>query len=148
VAGGAGAPAWPSGGPAHMVLTGGFGSDDEVSDVVPTRRRGRIVQIIIAGVGVLAVAVAAAALAGAAAHRHASTPFGLMAMLNNTGGVAFSPDGQTLATGPDLWNVAARHRMATLTDPGAYSVNAVAFSPDGHTLAIGDYNGSYLWHVR
>jgi WD40 repeat protein len=69
--------------------------------------------------------------------------------------VAFSPDGKTLATlvlsykgisrdpkiwgRVDLWNVATRHRIATL--PGRSTSNAVAFSPDGNTLAVGDGGG-------
>jgi WD40 repeat protein len=56
-------------------------------------------------------------------------------------GVAFSPDGQTLASGSDddtiiLWNLSTRQPIATLqghTD----DVNTVAFSPDGQTLASG-----------
>ena len=97
----AGAPAWSLGGLAPTALTGDFGPDDEVSDVMPARRRGRIVQITIAAVSVLAVAVAMVAWAGSAAHRHASTSVRLMATLTASGSgvfsVAFSPDGHTLA---------------------------------------------------
>ncbi|MGB6164793.1 MAG: hypothetical protein WCF33_20775 [Pseudonocardiaceae bacterium] len=57
-------------------------------------------------------------------------------------GVAFSPDGHTLATGSDdktvrLWDVSdprQPHPLGTLTGH-INAVNSVAFSPDGHTLA-------------
>jgi Tol biopolymer transport system component len=68
-------------------------------------------------------------------------------------GLAFSPDGATLAVADNdgnsyLWNVAARRLTATLTDPDSGGVKQVAFSPDGKTLAAGDANGSaYLWKV-
>jgi WD40 repeat protein len=60
-----------------------------------------------------------------------------------TYGVAFSPDGSTLATGGfedavTLWDVthpASPSVIASLTEPGY--VNTLAFSPDGHTLAAG-----------
>jgi DivIVA domain-containing protein len=150
-------PAWlRRGRPAPTVLTGGFGPDDEVSDVAPARRGGRIVQVTIAAVSVLAVAVAMVAVAGSAAHRHASTSVRLMAALTAPGrfvsSVAFSPDGHTLAAGDGngstyLWDVAAGHRIATLTYPGSI-VFSVAFSPDGHTLATADGHGiTYLWDV-
>ena len=150
-------PAWlRRGRPAPTVLTGGFGPDDEVSDVAPARRGGRIVQVTIAAVSVLAVAVAMVAVAGSAAHRHASTSVRLMAALTAPGrfvsSVAFSPDGHTLAAGDAddgtyLWDVATGHRIATLTYPGSI-VFSVAFSPDGHTLATADGHGiTYLWDV-
>jgi len=75
-------------------------------------------------------------------------------------GVAFSPDGATLATADGdgsiyLWDVATGKLTATLTDPnpdggyGAYGVQGVAFSPGGGTLATADVDGStYLWHQR
>ena len=60
--------------------------------------------------------------------------------------VAFSPDGQTLASGDSggtvrLWDVTdpahPRPLGQPLTGTGA-AVNSVAFSPDGHTLASGE----------
>ena len=68
-------------------------------------------------------------------------------------GVAFSPDGETLATASDdevviLWNVETQNRAATLTGH-KHSVTAVAFSPDGKTLATacGDET-VILWNVE
>jgi WD40 repeat protein len=69
--------------------------------------------------------------------------------------VAFSPDGQTLATGDwngniYLWDVGTGTRTAALADPDLQGdgVNSVAFSPDGQMLATGDADGStYLWNV-
>jgi WD40 repeat protein len=65
--------------------------------------------------------------------------------------VAFNPDGTILAVGDydggvGLWDVASRHRLATMKE-GA-SVNSVAFSPDGKILAVGDADGNItLWSV-
>jgi hypothetical protein len=72
--------------------------------------------------------------------------------------VAFSSDGTRLATGDVnsgvfLWDVTARHLIATLrrpSSPGAtdYGVLSVAFSPSGTTLAAAVGNGStYLWDL-
>lgn len=74
---------------------------------------------------------------------------------NEPGGVAFSPDGQFLATGDgngnvNLWNLAAGRGNSVYTDPAASSIiNAVAFSPDGNTVAEGDLDGEvYLWNLK
>lgn len=78
--------------------------------------------------------------------------------------LAFSPDGQTLASGgrtgwPDsegeikLWQVSDGALLQTLTGL-ALRVNSVAFSPDGQTLASGSSTGESgfegeikLWRV-
>ncbi len=78
-------------------------------------------------------------------------------------GVAFSPDGTTLASasgvwsGPmghpvageaKLWSVSTGKELATFRDH-KHRIHAVAFSPDGKTLACGsgDYTVS-LWNVK
>ena len=66
--------------------------------------------------------------------------------------VAFSPDGDTLASGSvdntvRLWSVASRATLATLSGHTG-AVFSVAFSPDGATLASGSDDKSVrLWSV-
>jgi len=66
--------------------------------------------------------------------------------------VAFSPDGNTLASGSSdqtikLWRVRDGRLMKTITGHGNW-VRSVAFSPDGNTLASGSYDNTIkLWRV-
>ncbi|MFM6748888.1 MAG: protein kinase domain-containing protein [Dolichospermum sp.] len=67
--------------------------------------------------------------------------------------VAYSPDGQTLASGSvdktiKLWNVKTGNLLQTLTGH-SNSVRSVAYSPDGQTLASGsDDKTIKLWDVK
>jgi uncharacterized protein YjiK len=67
--------------------------------------------------------------------------------------VAYSPDGQTLASGSvdstiKLWNVKTGNLLQTL-EGHSYSVNSVAYSPDGQTLASGSVDSTIkLWNVK
>lgn len=68
--------------------------------------------------------------------------------------VAFSPDGQTLASGSSdhsiiLWNVETGQTIGKPLTKHSESVNSVAFSPDGKILASGSNDNSIiLWEVE
>ena len=67
--------------------------------------------------------------------------------------VAYSPDGQTLASGSSdttikLWNVRTGNLLQTFTGH-SNGVISVAYSPDGQTLASGSWDTTIkLWNVR
>jgi WD40 repeat protein/transcriptional regulator with XRE-family HTH domain len=61
--------------------------------------------------------------------------------------VAFSPNGQILASGSEdgtvrLWEVATGHQIGSPLTGGAGTVNSVAFSPNGQILASGSEDGT------
>lgn len=65
-------------------------------------------------------------------------------------GIAFSPDGNTLAiasdTGVALRNAATQHQIGVQLNVGVGPVQALAFSPDGTILAVADSDGTIrLW---
>jgi len=72
---------------------------------------------------------------------------------NSVQSVAFSPDGQTLASGSSdatikLWEVRTGKLLTTLEGHSDW-VGSMAFGPDGQTLASGSNDNTIkLWEVR
>ena len=70
----------------------------------------------------------------------------------HTGGIAFSPDGKTLASGSwdntvRLWNATTGTLIHTL-EGHTRAVYSIAFSPDGKTLASGSWDDTVrLWNA-
>ena len=73
---------------------------------------------------------------------------------NKVNSMAFSPDGQTIASTGDwedntirLWDVDTRQQLKTLTGHTG-DVNSISFSPDGQTIASASEDGTIrLWDV-
>jgi WD40 repeat protein len=73
--------------------------------------------------------------------------------LSSINAIAFSPDGQTLASGSadrtlKLWNPDSRVPRYTLSGHSSL-IDAVAFSPDGRTLASGSWDHTIkMWNLE
>ena len=91
-------------------------------------------------------------LAALTAAASAQQPITLKGHKGWVGGVAFSPDGETLATAAadgtvKLWHVGSGEVRRTLAGHKGH-VTTVAFAPDGQTLATGGFDRAVrLWNV-
>ena len=67
--------------------------------------------------------------------------------------LAFSPDGETVATGNHngvvwLWRVEDGEQLAEFEQPISEYIHSLAFSPDGQIVAAGHWHVTvYLWRV-
>ncbi|MGW7695090.1 protein kinase domain-containing protein [Streptomyces asiaticus] len=138
-----------------------------VPDPLTTPAPGPAVLLSGVGILVLAVVLIAVYLPGSSPGRGPNLPYrsiGPTASLGPTGqsktaeGLAFSPDGKTIATGNSegkvrLWDVAGRKPRATFTqydgaDNEGFPTREVTFSPDGKTLAATNMTGWLtMWDV-
>jgi WD40 repeat protein len=82
-----------------------------------------------------------------------SLAFNLVGHVQNVGAVAFSPDGQWIATGcaategsTRLWRASDGQFVRTFVEPGM-GTNTIAFSRDSQTLATGGDSTVRLWKV-
>jgi WD40 repeat protein len=130
----------------------------------PLLRRPWRIAAYIASAGAVALVVAIALIINFAPSKSdapsskSSAPSVDVAVLagqaGSVGGMAFSPDGKTLATVNNsefsvrLWDVATRKVTKTIKS-GGQGLYAVAFSPDGRTIATGGHgdNTARLWDV-
>ncbi len=74
-----------------------------------------------------------------------SLPAPVLVTDNAPSGVAYSPDGKTLAVGGQnvqLWDAVRRTLIATRPLPSGTITNAIAYSPDGHLIAIARSDGT------
>ncbi|RKU27712.1 hypothetical protein C6497_10845 [Candidatus Poribacteria bacterium] len=77
----------------------------------------------------------------------------LMDATNEVQTVAFSPDGMTLASGPNgdyakLWDVNSRTFKTMLKSPGGRNpINSIVYSSDGKMLATVEFDRIFIWNT-
>ena len=153
------APLVPLSAPATDTRPGGL------AGLTTASGRPRLLVGAITGIAMVAILVLVVTLFSSG---HARSPAALSGTLAGTladpsgslsRGVAFSPDGKTIAgsftpsrQGPghvDVWTAAAGHPAAVLASPpGANGTSGLAFDPqDGTALAVGSGAGVSLWNL-